>query len=560
MATTFNLPMKKWYFDQTTQWTLDYPPLFAAFEFFLALVASILNLDDALELTENSAVRTEQIIVYQKTTVIISDLIYYYAIYKLCTTLDPFLAQKVTNGKENQPLMGKSETVTTKKERKSLKQSQDQGLVSAFYRPNATTCMALLLIFQPGLLMVDHIHFQYNGFLTGVLLLSISSITAGRYYMGAFWFTVLLNLKHIYLYYAPAVGMYLLASYVLVRDHKQNILLSSIRRSVNLALVVLMVLGVSLAPYADLKTFQQIISRLFPFRRGLTHAYWAPNFWSLYNVADKVLATVFRDSLIVKFDLDSISTKVVSSTSGLVQEYKHQYLPSIEPIVTFYLVAIFLLPQVIKHLTQIGIRSHEVLLKSLVLAAFTSFMFGWHVHEKAIILVLIPMIPVCMIDSKMTSTFLRLSLAGTYSLFPLLYQPAEYLVKSALLIGYYTYSNDVTSSFSRSMNIEIKKQQNNQQTRWRTGIILSKLMTIFDKIFVLALLSSEIYVSLLHGRLNYEWNPLLKLNRFAFLPLMLTSSLSAVGIVVSYLEIYYDFVFGAREPAATAADEVVDDA
>lgn len=88
----------------------------------------------------------------------------------------------------------------------------------------------------------------------------------------------------------------------------------------------------------NIRFFSQVLSRLFPFDdRGLCHAYWAPNFWALYNSADKA-------ALVVGKRLHLISSNVTNTmTRGLVENSAHVVLPSVSPRVCLVLTLLGIL-------------------------------------------------------------------------------------------------------------------------------------------------------------------------------------------------------------------------
>lgn len=146
---------------------------------------------------------------------------------------------------------------------------------------------SLSILLSPGLLIIDHIHFQYNGFLYGILILSI--VLARRQstllYSGIL-FAALLCLKHIYLYLSLAYFVYLLRAYCL--DPK-SVFRPRFGNIIKLGVGVVAVFAVAFGPFAYWGQLGQLKERLFPFSRGLCHAYWAPNVWAMYSFVDRVL-------------------------------------------------------------------------------------------------------------------------------------------------------------------------------------------------------------------------------------------------------------------------------
>lgn len=83
------------------------------------------------------------------------------------------------------------------------------------------------------------------------------------------------------------------------------------------------------------------------------------------------------------------SKPVASMTGGLVQEFQHSVLPSITPNITLAVTVVMICPALVKLWTLGSKPLHFA--RCLVLCALTSFLFGWHVHEKAILMAVIPL-------------------------------------------------------------------------------------------------------------------------------------------------------------------------
>ncbi|KAJ7228769.1 glucosyltransferase [Mycena pura] len=371
LAITYTLPISEWYYDTTSEWTLDYPPFFAYFEKLLSIPAAFV--DPKIVDLNNLNYDAWSVIAYQRTTVILSELV-------LGAVLLRFIRGSVD--------------------------------------PSTQRIISASLFLHPGFLIVDHMHFQYNGFMFGIMLWSILMARNGNKLASGILFAVLLNFKHIYMYLAPAYFVYLLRAFCTSPSGKLEI-----KNFLSLANAVIAVFILSFGPFIVMGQIPQVLSRLFPFTRGLNHAYWAPNAWALVTAADRVL---LRYATRTGADLPINLSGVASTSRGLVGDTIFAVLPNVKPIHTFIATIAFQSIALIKLWLN---PTYKSFLTALTLCGYASYLFGWHVHEKAILLVLVPLSLLAAERHAYFRTFILVSVAGVFSLFPLIFTPGESMVK-----------------------------------------------------------------------------------------------------------------------------------
>ena len=140
----------------------------------------------------------------------------------------------------------------------------------------------LLVLLQPGLILIDHGHFQFNSVSLGFSVLAVTAL--GRRgiaadCLGSFLFCLALNYKQMALYYALPFFCYILGR---IREGGQPL-----RHFLCVAATVIVTFGVCWAPWIYSKeSALQVLGRLFPFNRGIYEDKVA-NFWGATSLVLK---------------------------------------------------------------------------------------------------------------------------------------------------------------------------------------------------------------------------------------------------------------------------------
>ncbi|KAL8630340.1 hypothetical protein Q9189_003977 [Teloschistes chrysophthalmus] len=378
MEITTHIPISQWYFYHLPYWGLDYPPLTAYHSWLLGKIGSIIE-PKWFALDTSRGFESQLLKVYMRATVLVSEYLIYIP------------AAIILNRK-----FGRMRGVSVWE--------------------SSVALVAILM--QPATIVIDHGHFQYNTVMLGFVLACISSMLAGRALWGCVFFVAALCYKQMALYYAPAIFAYLIGICMVPRF--------SASRFIAIALVTTLSFAICFAPlllgslyddyrgisastakettlppllvalpvklddkswyYPPLLQLTQSIHRILPFARGLFEDKVA-NMWCAIHTAHKL------------------------------HKYPLGQMQRISTVVTL----ISILPSTM----TISLFPHRELLPwAMASTAWGFFLCSFQVHEKSVLLPLLPMTILLGSDGglgvEMRAWIGWANMLGVWTLFPLL--------------------------------------------------------------------------------------------------------------------------------------------
>jgi len=273
------------------------------------------------------------------------------------------------------------------------------------------TIAVAAILMQPTLILTDHGHFQYNAVMLGFVAAFLACVMHRAYALSCIFFVAALGFKQMALYYAPPVFAFLLGSCVFPSILPGRFLRIALMTAISF---VVLLLPLALAPLyeqyrgayssklepsplltslrLDMKAvyypvalqLTQIVHRVFPFHRGLFEDKVA-NFWCALHTFHKL----------------------------------HHYPKELLQQASLALTGLSILPPCVAVLVA---PQRTTLPLALAASAWGFFLFSFQVHEKS---VLVPLMPMTLLLSgglqPQTRSWISFAnIIGAWTMYPLL--------------------------------------------------------------------------------------------------------------------------------------------
>ena len=401
MEITTHLPISQWYFYDLEYWGLDYPPLTAYHSWLFGQIGSWIN-PAWFDLSTSRGKEEQLLKVYMRATVIISE----YLVYMPAAVI---FSRKFSH------------------------------LRSVNKWEGSIALVAILM--QPSTILIDHAHFQYNTVMLGLVLASMASIMTERFFWASAFFVGALCFKQMALYYAPAMFAYLLGVCILPKLRLSRFMGIAVSTVISFAVIFApMLLGALydnhrninpplsisdrqvnplfalLTPYIDtealyypvLLQLSQIIHRVFPFARGIFEDKVA-NMWCVIHTIHKL--HLYPIPLLQRVSLSATIIAILPAAMTISLHPRRELVPW-----------------------------------ALASCAWGFFLCSFQVHEKSVLLPLLPMTVLLGGDGglsvEMRAWIGWANMLGAWTLFPLLKRD-ELRVPYFILTGLWAYLMDL---------------------------------------------------------------------------------------------------------------------
>lgn len=327
----------------------------------------------------------------------------------------------------------------------------------------ADSLIALVaILMQPATILVDHAHFQYNTVMLGFVLASLSSAYAGNLLWACVFFVAALGFKQMALYYSPVIFAYLLGVSVTPRLRIGRFLGIAIVTAISFALLFApLLLGAAYDRYRGIPLQLPAPTLLGSLPFDITEDSW------LYPLLLQMTQAIHR---IFPFARGLFEDKVANVWCAIHTFCKLNRIPPVllQRASLYSTFLVILAPSMVIG----GVPRKNLLPLALASTAWGFFLCSFQVHEKSILLPLLPMTLLLGGEgglSKETRAWVGwANMLGVWTLFPL-------LKRDELRVPYFVFTilwAYLLGLPPTSLDIYFNRQEDNKgNVHWLTGVL-----------------------------------------------------------------------------------------